>query len=89
MIRHVVMFRWTEDTDAADIDAIEAGLRTMPELIPEIRDYRFGPDLGINDTNWDFVVVADFATTKEYTTYRERPRATARLIAEPDRPAPR
>ena len=81
MIRHVVMFRWKEDIGAGDIDTVVAGLRTMPDLIPEIREYRFGPDLGINETNWDFVVVADFATTEDYTTYREDPRHRA-LIAE-------
>ena len=41
----------------------------------------FGPDLGINDTNWDFVVVADFANADDYTTYRDHPSHRA-FIAE-------
>ena len=81
MIRHVVMFRWKRGTAADVVETVVAGLRTMPESIPEIRDYRFGADLGINDANWDFVVVADFATADEYVTYRDDPGHRA-LIAE-------
>jgi hypothetical protein len=75
------MFRWGAATTADDIAAVVAGLRSLPELIPEIRDYRFGADLGINDTNWDFVVVGDFASIEGYRTYRDDPRHRA-LIAE-------
>ena len=81
MIRHVVMFRWKRGTAADVVETVVAGLRTMPESIPEIRDYRFGADLGINDANWDFVVVADFATADDYVTYRDDPGHRA-LIAE-------
>jgi Stress responsive A/B Barrel Domain len=71
MIRHVVMFRWKEGTGSNDVAAISAGLQTMPDLIPQLRAYRFGADLGINDANWDFVVVADFANTDDYIAYRD------------------
>jgi hypothetical protein len=71
MIRHVAMFRWIDGTGGDDVAAIEAGLSTMPALIPQIRAYRFGVDLGINDANWDFVVVADFASEDDYVTYRD------------------
>ena len=81
MIRHVVMFRWKPDTAAEDVDSVVARLQTMPEPIPEIREYRFGADLGINDANWDFVVVADFETADDYLTYRDDPRHRA-LVAE-------
>ncbi len=71
MVRHVVMFRWKDGTSGDDLAAIKAGLRTMPDLIPQIRAYRFGTDLGVNDANWDFVVVADFASMDDYVTYRD------------------
>jgi hypothetical protein len=71
MIRHVAMFRWKDGTSSADVAAVEAGLRTLPELIPQIRAFRFGADLGISDTNWDFVVVADFASADDYVIYRD------------------
>jgi hypothetical protein len=65
------MFRWKDGTGDDNLAAIIAGLRTIPELIPQIGTYRFGADLGINDANWDFVVVADFASTDDYITYRD------------------
>ena len=66
MIRHVVMFRWTDGTGDDDVAAMETGLRSMPGLIPQIQEYRFGADFAINEANWDFVVVADFASTNDY-----------------------
>jgi hypothetical protein len=34
-----------------------------PGLIPEIRSFECGPDLGVNAGNWDFAVVAAFDST--------------------------
>ena len=81
MIRHTVMFRWKPGTTTADIAAVAEGLGGLPAAIPEIRDYRFGHDLGINDGNFDFVVVADFADADDYLVYRDHPLHRA-LIAE-------
>jgi hypothetical protein len=39
----------------------------------EIRDYRFGPDLGVNEGNADFVVVADFDSLDDYLVYCDHP----------------
>jgi Stress responsive A/B Barrel Domain len=71
MIRHVVTFRWKPETTADDIAAVEAGLRELPAAIPQIQRYTFGRDLGINDGNCQFAVVADFASTGDYVVYRD------------------
>ena len=71
MFRHVVMMRWTEDTTPADVSAIVEGLGGLPAAIAEIRDYRFGPDAEVNEGNFDFVVVADFASVDDYLVYRD------------------
>ena len=81
MIRHAVMFRFKADTTPADIAAIVEGLGGLPSAIPEIVDYRFGRDIGVNDGNFDFAVVADFADTDDYLVYRDHPSHRA-LIAE-------
>jgi hypothetical protein len=81
MIRHTVMFRWAPDTTPADLAAITEGLGGLPAAIPEIRDYRFGHDIGINRGNFDFVVVADFADADDYLAYRDHPLHQA-LLAE-------
>jgi hypothetical protein len=74
-IRHVVMFRFTDDATDEQRRALAAGLATMPAATGAIDDsrYRHGPDLGINPTSWDYVVVADFATVDGYRTYRDHP----------------
>lgn len=81
MIRHVVMFRFTPETTPADVASIVEGLGGLPAAIPEIADYRFGPDIGVNDGNFDFAVVADFSSNDDYLAYRDHPLHRA-VIAE-------
>lgn len=73
MLRHVVMMRWTPTTTPEHIAAVQVGLGALPAAIPEIREYRFGPDAGLNEGNYDFVVVADFETAADYVAYRDHP----------------
>jgi hypothetical protein len=73
MIRHVVMFRWKPEPTPADVAAIEEGLSKLPAEVPEIQRYSFGRDAGLNDGNFDFVIVADFATADDYRVYRDHP----------------
>jgi hypothetical protein len=80
-LRHVVMFRWNDDVGESHRAAVRAALSTLPGRIPEIADYRHGPDAGINDGNFDYVVVADFASRDHYLVYRDHPDHQA-VIAE-------
>ena len=73
MLRHVVMFRWADDVDDDHVAAVAAGLDELPAQIPEIVEYRHGPDVGINDGNFDYVVVGDFASADDYVVYRDHP----------------
>lgn len=73
MLRHVVMFRFEDGTAAEDIAAVREALGGLPAAIPEIRAYRFGPDAGINDGNFEFAVTADFADEADYLVYRDHP----------------
>jgi hypothetical protein len=73
MFRHVVMFRWSAEASDAQVAAVAQGLSTLPAAIPEIQVYRHGPDAGINEGNFDYVVVADFATVDDYVMYRDHP----------------
>lgn len=52
---------------------MKVALEALPGAIPEIASYRVGPDLGLNDDSWDFVVTADFAAEADYCTYRDHP----------------
>jgi len=72
-LRHTVCFRFVEGTTADQATELKTALETLPDAIPEIVDYRCGPDLGINPDSWDFVVTADFASRADYETYRDHP----------------
>ena len=73
MFRHVVMFRWADDVDDDHIAAAAAGFDKLAASIEEIDDYRHGPDLGLGDQNFDYVVVGDFASADHYAVYRDHP----------------
>ena len=73
MFRHVVMVRFIDAMTDENRAALRAGLFGLPEVIPEIRAYRFGDDAGINEGNFDFVVTADFDDAQGYLTYRDHP----------------
>lgn len=84
-IRHVVTFGFRDGTTVEEIAAVTEGLEALPELIPEIRDYHVGPDLGLNDGNQQYAVVVDFETAEGYLAYRDHPAHLA-VIAERIRP---
>jgi hypothetical protein len=73
VFRHVVMVRFTDEMTGDGKAALRAGLARLPDVIPEIRAYRFGDDLGLNEGNFDFVVTADFDAADGYLTYRDHP----------------
>lgn len=74
MITHVVTFNWKPETTPEQLAAISAGLATMPGLVPSIRTYAFGSDLGANgDANMDFAIVATFDSVEGWRAYDEHP----------------
>ena len=86
MIRHVVAFRFNDTADADAKARIEAGLEALPGQIPEIRRYEYGPDAGLAEGNFDFVVVADFDDEAAYGRYAAHA-AHQDLIRDHIRPA--
>ena len=73
MIRHVVMFKWSDDVDEAHIAAVAEGLDGLVAGIPEIHAYAHGGDLGLADGNYDYAVVGDFQSEADYVVYRDHP----------------
>lgn len=85
MFRHVALFRFVpEATDAQRLAVIDA-LRTLPPQIPELLDYRVGPDAGLGADNFDLAVVADFDRPEHYDTYAHHPahEAVASTLVRP------
>lgn len=85
MIRHCVMFTWKPEATDAEKAAIAAGLDAMAAL-PFMRSFVHGPDAGIVDGNWDYVVNAEFDDVDGYRAYADDAAHQA-LIADHIRPA--
>jgi len=69
VIRNVVLAKLTSGYDAAEVASIQEGLRNLDT--PGTVQYTVGPDAGLRDGNWDFVIVADFDDVAAYRTYDE------------------
>ncbi|MQA94643.1 MAG: Dabb family protein [Streptosporangiales bacterium] len=80
-IRHVVVFTWKAEATEEQRRAVPERLSALPGAIPEIAAYAFGGDVGLNQGNGDFAVVADFASREDYLVYRDHPEHRA-AIAE-------
>ncbi len=73
MFHHVVVFTWKDGTAEEQVSAAAAELAKLPEEIPAIRRYEFGPDAGLDPANASFAVVAAFEDAGGYLVYRDHP----------------
>jgi hypothetical protein len=73
VIHHTVMFRWDPSVTPADLGVVAAALDRLPAEISAIASYRHGPDLGSNPDNFDYAIVAEFASGDDFATYRDHP----------------
>jgi Stress responsive A/B Barrel Domain len=73
MLRHVVLFKFTDETTIEQIAAATAGLLALPGQIAEIRNYQLGRDLRLGAGSWDFAVTADFDDAAGFTVYDTHP----------------
>jgi Stress responsive A/B Barrel Domain len=79
MIRHVVLMRWTEESTEEQKQRVADELARVPSLVPSLRTFRVGSDLGINPGNFDFAVAADFDDVDGYLSYRDHPEHRAMI----------
>ena len=79
------MFRWTPEATQEQKQRVTTELARLPALVPSLRAYRLGADLGLNPGNFDYAVAADFDDREGYLTFRDNPDHRA-IIAEFIRP---
>jgi len=79
------MFRWKAEATAEQKQRVVDELSRLPAILPSLRAYRLGPDLGLNEGNYEFAAVADFDDVAGYLAYRDDPEHQA-IIAEFIRP---
>ena len=85
MLVHVVCLQWSEGTTAQQLAHVVDGLGRLPALIPSIRAYRFGADVGLAPGNYDFAIVAEFDDADGYLACNGHPEHQA-VIVERIRP---
>lgn len=67
------MFTFKDEATEAQIAAATDGLAALPGLIPEIKAFRLGRDIGVNSGNFHLAVTADFENVEGYLVYRDHP----------------
>ena len=75
------MFRWVPEATREQKERVKSELGRLPSLVPQVRAFHLGEDLGlVGDVNFDFAVAADFDDLAGYLAYREN--AEHRTIVE-------
>jgi hypothetical protein len=72
MIRHTVLLSF-DGVDESLVQRVIDELGRMPALIPEIRSYTIGRDLGLAEGTATVVVSGDFDSVDDYRTYSTHP----------------
>lgn len=80
-IQHIVLIRFADGASEDQVTHLAAGLSELPDLIPEIRAYRHGRDLGLRQTTWDYAVTGQYESAEAFQAYLVHPAHKA-LVAE-------
>lgn len=69
MIRHVTLINFKDDTSEAQKRSVLAAFETLPNHIPEVKDFSVGLDLCLLEGNADLMVLASFDSEVDFLTY--------------------
>ena len=86
MLRHVVLFTWTEDTTPDRRAEIVAALGRLPEEVGGMTAFAVGDDAGLAQGNAHTALVADFPDADAFRRYAGDPRHLE-VVAEYVKPA--
>ena len=73
MLTHVVLFKFKPETTAEQIAGLEAGLKGLPAVIAEIREFRFGRDVIHSERSYDLALVSAFDDLAAMQRYQVHP----------------
>jgi Stress responsive A/B Barrel Domain len=85
MLRHVVLFTWTDDADEATRAATVEALRRLPGEVGGMTAFAVGPDAGLREGNAHTALVADFPDAEAFAGYADHP-VHLQIVAEHVRP---
>lgn len=79
-VKHVVMFGVLPETKVEEVEALKAGLLSLPKKIKQITSHEIGVDLQLeggqnhpSGRNRDIVWSATFASKEDYDVYEKHP----------------
>jgi Stress responsive A/B Barrel Domain len=73
MLRHVVLFTWSDAADDARREETVAALRRLPEEVGGMSSFAVGPDAGLREGNAHTALVADFPDVEAWRRYAGDP----------------
>ena len=73
MLTHVVLFKFKPETSAAEAARLEAGLKGLPAVIAEIREFRVGRDVVRSERSYDLALVSAFDDLAAMQRYQVHP----------------
>jgi hypothetical protein len=85
VLTHIVLITAAPDTTEEQVEAIVAGLRSLPAEIDEIRTYEVGRDLGLAEGNATVAIQATFTSPDDLEAYVVHP-AHQKVVTELIRP---
>jgi hypothetical protein len=78
MIKHIVAWRLKDEALGRDKTAnrvlLLAMLEDLPRLVPGIRHFEFGVDIGAAQGPWDVAIYAEFESRADLDAYQEHPK---------------
>ena len=73
MLRHVVLFAWSDAADEARREETVAALRRLPDEVGGMSSFAVGPDAGLREGNAHTALVADFPDVEAWRRYAGHP----------------
>lgn len=73
MITHLVLFKFKPETTPDQVQQLVEGLGGLPQLIEEIREFRFGVDVLRTERSYDLGLIASFEDLEALQRYQVHP----------------
>lgn len=85
MLLHLVLFKWKAGTTPEQVAALDKAMAELPGQIPELKDLKFGSDLGFREGNASWALAATFEDKAGWHAYQVHPahQAVVQNIALP------
>jgi quinol monooxygenase YgiN len=84
MITHIVLFKFKPETTETEVQKLAEGLGGLPQLIEEIREFRFGADVVRSERSYDLGLVSSFEdldALQRYNVHPEHQKVVAQVKA--------